>query len=130
MSLNYSVVCREKLPARADGWTLQVGPVQVAESADVKAAALAGVPGGAVLALVGDTDSESMVEAVGLMLARVSRGVVLREGKTVTEDCRDLPAPKLDAEGLLDALEELTKETTLPPKAAPSAEADDWSDVG
>ncbi len=150
MSLDYYVVCRDSLPARAGGWSLTVGPVAISEvNAAEHGAAVKAAGGAAVQLLVLNCPSAggTVAEAMGMVLARAARGaVVYEDGPEVLDDFKELPPSKATAADLEQKLGEVisqAREASAQEAAQEKAEfddlektdpravkeANDWSDV-
>jgi hypothetical protein len=111
------VLCRTPLPRRDDGWKFSVGPVGVARDE-------ATPPDSPVLRLTSASFSTGLLaEALGELLARSTRGVLIAEGERLIADYDGAPLP--DERSFAAQLDELISEV----EAELSHEANDWSDV-
>jgi len=143
MAHEYIVVCRQPLPARSGGWNLTAGSVRIAEAPAAEHAAAVKLAGSCaqLVALSCPDASGTVIEAVGMVLARACRGALVHEqGGQVLDDFKD-EAPATAADAVERQLRDVSQSEAdaarakqdfdAQQKADPNAvkAANDWSDL-
>lgn len=127
MSVEYTVVCRNQLPARAGGWNLAIGPVVISETLRPPEQRDADELAKSALNLTATGHNSALAFQLACEVASAYRGyVVSDEGDELRADFLHESPAQLDADGLVTRLKRLVEDEMADTEAHRQAAAQQW----